>query len=66
MNILLALFEPRKGGNSPVLVIDQVTETYQFDTAGLKRQVELYRSLHDDIIATRRRLLNEPLEAIER
>jgi hypothetical protein len=47
MNILLALFEPLKGGNSPVLVIDQVTETYQFDTAGLKRQVELYRSLHE-------------------
>jgi hypothetical protein len=44
----------------------QVTETYQFDTEGVIKQCHLYESLHDEVLAVRKRVLDELLSLIRR
>jgi hypothetical protein len=44
----------------------QVTETYQFDTQGVINQWHLYESLHDEVLAVRKRVLDELLSSIRK
>jgi len=44
----------------------QVTETYQFDTEGVINQCHLYESMHDEVLAVRRRVLDELLSSIRK
>ena len=44
----------------------QVTETYQFNTEGVINQCHLYESLHDEVIAVRKRVLDDLLKSIKK
>jgi len=43
----------------------KVTETYQWDTAGVIKQCHLYETLHDQVISVRKRVLDELLVSIK-
>jgi len=45
--------------------LNTVTETYQFDTEGVRKQYQLYLSLHDEFISVRKQLLDEMLLSIK-
>jgi len=44
--------------------LSEVTEGYQLDAAGVSRQCELYRDLHDEFMDFRKCLLDELLSSI--
>jgi hypothetical protein len=46
--------------------LSKVTETYQFDTEGVIKECHLYETLHDEVLAVRRRVMNELLSSIKR